>query len=132
MSRRPIVTMVLLLASLPIVLFAKDPTGIGSFSKDVPGTDRRIPIGAATLADRVYFHFFVLAEDGEHALQVNVYDGDGREVYRSESTLLVEGGQGGRGVMYGFDTRRDAPGTWWYVAALDERVVLSNSLEVSR
>jgi hypothetical protein len=132
MRKRKIVTVMLLLACLPVVLFAENPTSSGIFFKQVPGTDRQIPIDDATLADKVYFHILIGAEDGEHSLQVNVYDGSGREVFRAESVLLAEGGRGGVSVSYSFNARRDAPGTWWYVAALDEKVVVSNSLEVSQ
>ncbi|MFC4312472.1 hypothetical protein ACFPN2_25540 [Steroidobacter flavus] len=101
--------------------------------KQTPGTDRRTPLaGQATFADKIYFEFWIQADDGEHSLQVNVYDGDGREVYIGQSTMVVKNGRGGGAVTYGFNRGRDAPGTWWYVAALDDKVVVSSSLDVSR
>jgi hypothetical protein len=124
----------LLLACFPAAaLWAGGPTGEARFSKQIPGTDRRAWTSAhATFADQIYFEYRIQAEDGEHSLQVNVYDGEGREVYNAQSTLVVSSGRGDGAISYGFKGNRDAPGTWWYVAALDDKVVVSSSLDVSR
>lgn len=132
MRNRRIMAAILVVACLPVVLWAGNSSGIGSFFKQVPGTDRQIPITGATFADKVFFRYVISAEDGEHSLQVNVYDGSGREVYNSESTLVVKGGRAGGALSYGFNRSRDSPGKWWYVAALDDTVVVSSALDVSR
>jgi len=121
-----------LLSCLPVVLVAGVSGGVGSFFKQIPGTDRRVPITDATLADKVIFQILIVTQDGEYPLQINVYDGSGREVYNAESTVVAKDGRAGALVSYGFNPGRDAPGTWWYVAALDGRVVASNSLKVSQ
>jgi hypothetical protein len=107
-------------------------TGAGIFAKQVPGTDRQIPITRAALTDKVFYRFVITAPDGEYSLQVTIYDGKGTEVYHSESTLVVRSGEGAASVSYGFGADRDPPGLWWYVVALDDDVVVSDSLEVSR
>jgi hypothetical protein len=113
-------------------LGTENATGAGLFAKQVPGTDRQTPITRAALSDKVFYKFTITAPDGEHSLQVTIYDGNGTEVYHSESTLLVRSGKGAVSVSYGFDSDRDPPGVWWYVVALDDNVLLSDSLEVSR
>ena len=127
-----IIAVALLVTCLPNALFAASPSGFGSFSKYVPGTDKQVPIDSATIADNVVFHAQITAEDGEHKLTFNVYDGNGREVMTAETVLVVRGGRGARAMSYGFDRVRDVPGVWWYVAALDGQVVVSNSLQVSK
>lgn len=134
MYNRRTCAVLLLLACFPgAALWANGPTGEARFSKQIPGTDRRASMPAqATLADQIFFEYRIQAKDGDHSIQVNIYDGDGREVYNSSSTLAVRSGRGAGAVSYGFDRTRDAPGTWWYVAALDDKVVVSSSLDVSR
>lgn len=121
----------LLLACTSIAL-AAGSSDSGRFTKQVQGTDRRIAINEARFADRVFFQFSIAATDGEHALDLNVYDGEGREVYNSQSTLVARSGRAGGSVSYGFDAYRDAPGTWWYVAAIDGKIVVSSSIQVTR
>ena len=113
-------------------LMAAEVMASGGFTKLVPGTDKRVAAENVTLADKIYFQILVVADDGDHSLQVNIYEGEGREVYNSESTLTARGGQAGVAVSYSFNAARDAPGLWWYVAAVDGKVVLSKSLEVYR
>jgi hypothetical protein len=132
MRHRRIAAILILLASSPGLLSAADPTGVASFSKQIPGTDRRTVATSATFADKIYFELVVDAEDGEHPLLVNIYDGEGREVLNAQSTLSVSKGRGRAGFFYGFKRGRDAPGVWWYVAELDGTVIVSSSIEVSR
>jgi hypothetical protein len=126
------ITATLLLVLASNALGSESATGAGMFAKQVPGTDRQVPISRAVLTDKVFYKFVITAPDGEHLLQVTIYDGKGTEVYHSQSTLVVRSGERAASVSYGFDTNRDSPGMWWYVVALGDNVVLSNSLEVSR
>lgn len=121
---------VALLASLPTALWAGDIEGVASFSKQIPGTDRRISVTTATFADKIYFEYRISAEDGEMQIQVTIYDGAGREVYAGQSMVLVRAQRGGGAVLYGFRRDLDAPGVWWYVAAIDNKVIASSSLQV--
>lgn len=97
-----------------------------------PGQTGVFQPASAKLSDRSYFEYAIDAEDGEHPLQVTVYDGDGREVYDGQVALAIGGGRGWGATSYGFRRRRDEPGIWWYVAALDNKVVVGSSLEVNR
>jgi len=124
--------LVLLFVSLPVSLLAAAPTGAGSFFVKAPGSEREIPISNATFKDQVYFRVHVHANDGDHAMQITIYDGSGREVCNAESTLFVKDGTGVDITSYGFSSKRDASGTWWYVAAVDGKVVASESLNVGR
>jgi len=130
---RRLVLLTALLAMLPdVVMSGIAPTGIGSFAKLIPGTDKQVAITSALLTDTVFYRISLIAGDGEHLLRVNVYDGSGREVFNAESSVIVKDRHAGRSLSYGFSATRDAPGTWWYVAALDGKVVISNSLEVRK
>ncbi|HEY5807489.1 MAG TPA: hypothetical protein VIT67_05950 [Povalibacter sp.] len=127
--RAAVLTLLLIWAP---VLLAGDAAAVGSFLKELPGTDQTIPVTSATFADKIFFQLKAHVEDGEHSLLVNVYDGKGREVLNAERVVIARGNVAGGAVTYGFDPGRDAPGTWWYVAALDGKVVVSSSIEVSR
>lgn len=119
----------LLLAVLPGA-HALEVSGVGRFDKLVPGAEKPVPATQASLADKVTYHFLMSGVSGEHRLLIVIYDGGGREVYRSLSTLVGQLGPVGRAVSYGFDRARDMAGTWWYVVHLDDRIVLSNSIDV--
>ena len=132
MRNRQTAAILILLVCWPSLASTAGPTGDGSFYKQFRGTERRTAVTTATFADKIYFDFVIDAEDGEHPLQVNIYDGEGREVLNAQSTLVVSDGRGRAGISYGFKRGRDAPGTWWYVVALDGTIAVSSSIAVSR
>ena len=71
-----------------------------------------------------------LVPDGEHAVQLTIYDGLGNEVHRSTNQRNTSGGRLGRTSCYGFDEDHDAVGTWWYVVELDDEPLISASIEI--
>ena len=126
--RRNIVFLVLLSAAS--VAHAIEVKGQGYFEKLITGSQKTVPATQASLADKVSYTFLLTTSSGEHPLLIVIYDGSGREVFKSQSTITVRTGPAGRSITYGYDRVRDAPGTWWYVVHLDSQVVLSNSIEV--
>ena len=126
--RRDLVFVVLF--SVLSVAQAIEAKGQGYFEKLIVGSQKTAPATQASLTEKVTYTFLLTASPGEHPLLIVIYDGSGREVFRSQSTLTVRTGPAGRSISYGYDRARDAPGTWWYVVHLDSQVVLSNSIEV--
>lgn len=122
----------ILLAALPALLLAADQRGSASFFKESPDSDARIPITSATFDDKVFFQVEIAASDGDHSLEFNIYDGSGRQVLYAERAVVASGNNVTSLLSYGFDAQRDAPGTWWYVAALDNEIAVSKSLRVDR
>jgi hypothetical protein len=125
------VVLAFLLAAFSTAALAGIPQAHGGFSRQVRGTDRRVPIASAAISDEVYWTVYVEATDGEHHLHFTIYDGAGQEVCNFERATEAQAGEARGVVSCGFDPARDAPGTWWYVAAVDDQIVLSNSLTVS-
>jgi hypothetical protein len=126
-----IFALVCLLACMPGVIFAASATATARFLVQVPGTDREIPVTSATISDLVWFRVQFNIDDGEHSLQISIYDGKGKQVYDAESTLVAEKGKANNGTAYGYKADHDAPGIWWYVAAVDGKVLVSSSLKVN-
>lgn len=122
----------LLLGGLPLLLLAAGQRGTASFFRESSGSGALIPITSATFQDKVFFRVEIDAVDGEHSLEFNVYDGNGREVLYAERVVVASGNTVTSVMSYGYDVQRDAPGTWWYVAALDNEVALSRSLKVDK
>jgi len=69
-----------------------------------------------------------LVPDGEHSLQLTIYDGVGREVHKATSRRNASSLD--RLICAGFDEDLDAPGTWWYVVELDGEPLVSESIEI--
>lgn len=104
-------------------------TAEASFFKRLPNADRIEGIVSATFDDDVCFRVRGTAANGEYLSEVTVYDGAGREVSRVMGPLRVESGRWGRIFCYGFRDE-DAPGEWWYVASLNDKPIVSESLIV--
>jgi len=126
---RRALALLMFLAVLPGA-HALEVSGVGSFDKLIPGAQKPVPATQASLADKVTYNIVLSGVLGEHRLLVVIYDGGGREVYRSLTTLAGKLGPVGKAITYGFDKPRDMPGTWWYVVHVDDKIVLSNSIEV--
>lgn len=82
------------------------------------------------MSDKVYFEVRINVKDGEHSLFFTVYDGNGKQVLNAERIVVAKDNVAGSAVSYGFDPRRDAPGTWWYVVAVDNEIMVSSSIPV--
>jgi hypothetical protein len=119
-----------LLLWLSSASLALEASGHGHFEKLIRGTDKGVTITRATLADRVSYKFVVVALPGEYPFMMTIYDGQGREVFRALATLTVREALVGRSISYEYDKSKDAPGTWWYVVTLNDKVVLSASIDV--
>ena len=118
-----------------IVSFAANadaPFAVATFVKLDPKTRKEDPIPSARLDDREVCLVIrdVSTADGDHALRLVIYDGSGREVYQSVSTVTARDRKWKSATCYGFKVGRDAPGTWWYVAELDEQPLVSKELVV--
>jgi len=72
----------------------------------------------------------LLTPDGDHSFQLTIYDGLGRETFSTRSTITAENLQWGKRACFGFNTLRDAPGTWWYVGELDGDPLFSESIVI--
>ena len=127
--------MILTTIAIAGVTFAANavaPFATIAFEKRIEGTDKTTPISSANLADHVCAVIQdVSTPDGDHALKMVIYDGGGREVYQSVSTVTAKAKKWGRTICYGFNEQRDLPGTWWYVTELDDEPLASKELVVS-
>ena len=109
---------------------AQSPSASASFVKRNPGTETYVPIKSATLDDNVYLAMEGEAPDGDHSLEVTIYDANGREAFRGTTTVTAKDGRWRSRVRYGFNAR-DPTGVWWYVAKLDDQPVASESIEIA-
>ena len=71
-----------------------------------------------------------LVPDGEHSVQLTIYDGEGREVHKFTGRKNASNQSLARSFCYGFDKDYDASGTWWYVVELDGEPLVSESIEI--
>jgi hypothetical protein len=71
-----------------------------------------------------------LTPDGDHSLSLTLYDGLGREADAMRYSVTAVSGFWGTFVCLGFNQKRDAPGTWWYVGELDGEPLFSESIEI--
>jgi hypothetical protein len=108
------------------------PFATMAFERRIEGSDETTPITSATLNDHVCVRLRdVSTPDGDHSLKLVIYDGGGREIYQGVATITAKQGKWGRMVCIGFNEQRDLPGTWWYVAELDDEPLVSKELVVS-
>ncbi len=108
------------------------PFATAKFEKRIEGTDKTTPIVSARLDDRVCFRIRdVSTPDGDHALKFVIYDGGGREVHQSVHTITAKDGKWAYKLCADFNAERDLPGTWWYVAELDDEPLVSMELVVA-
>ena len=109
---------------------AVGPTASAIFEIKDPVTNRRTPTLEARLDQYVCFSIRAeLVPDGEHSIQLTIYDGLGKERHRIVSREGVSSVRHGS-LCHGFDEDDDAPGTWWYVVELDGEPLISASIEI--
>jgi hypothetical protein len=110
---------------------AAGPTATAVFEIQDPVTHKYKPATDARLDQYLCLRIdAVLVPDGEHSVQLTIYDGLGNEVIRSTRRGYSSNLTLGRIHCLGFDEDHDAPGTWWYVVELDGQPLLSASIEV--
>jgi hypothetical protein len=121
-------------AGLTSLAIADSPFATAIFVKDDPKTNKAVPVSSVRIEDENVCLVIrdVSTVDGDHALSLAIYDGAGREVYRSVRTITAKNKKWGRTICYDFNQERDAPGTWWYVAELDDQPLLTKELVVAR
>ena len=118
--------------SFAVVANAAAPFATAKFEKKIEGTDKTTPIASARLDDHVCLLIRdVSTTDGDHSLKIVVYDGGGREVHQSVRTITVTDRKWNYMHCPGFNVKRDQPGTWWYVAELDDEPLVSKELIVT-
>lgn len=110
---------------------AVGPSASALFYIEDPATHTRTHVLEARLDQNVCLSIRAsLVPAGEHALQLTIYDGEGREVHKSESHRVATNQSLGRLICTTFDEDHDAPGTWWYVVELDGELLVSESIEI--
>ena len=103
----------------------------GRFERELPGSDDTVVVTSATFDDDICFKVTGFASDGEHISEIVVYDGSGREVARVIYPVTAKRARWAGGFCYRFRADRDVPGTWWYVASLDDLPAVSESIPIS-
>ena len=114
------------------IALANAPFATATFEKKVENVAKRIPVTSATMKDWVCFVIKdVSTPDGDHSYKLVVYDGSGAEVHQSINRITAVGGKWSHSSCVGYDEDRDVPGTWWYVAELDDQPLVSKELKVA-
>jgi hypothetical protein len=117
---------------LSLAVHAVAPFATARFEKRVVGSDKGTPITAARLDDYVCITIRdVSTDNGDHSLRLVIYDGAAREVHQSVRTITVTDGRWAHTLCHSYNKRRDSPGTWWYVAELDDEPLVSKELVVA-
>jgi hypothetical protein len=110
---------------------AVGPTATAQFFVQDLETHKRTPALEARLDQYVCLSIEArLVPDGEHTLQLTIYDGEGREVHKSAVRRNATNESLERLTCTGFDEDYDAAGTWWYVVELDGEPLVSESIEI--
>jgi hypothetical protein len=111
---------------------ANAPFATAEFGKIVPKTGKVISTSTARLDDYVCVYVEDSSTpDGDHDFRLTIYDGGGNQVFRSEATVTAKDKKWHRRVCYKFAQDHDRPGTWWYVAELDDEPLVSKDIVVS-
>ena len=101
------------------------------FTKRLPNSEDRVRITEATFDDEFCFGVKGFASDGEHTLEIAVYDASGREKARLITPVQAKGATWQRNFCPSAISDVDVPGEWWFVATLDDTPVLSASIQVT-
>lgn len=119
------------LLGLTAVAVADAPFATAAFEKEVPNSDERVPITSATFNDFVCFVVTdVSTPDGDHSYRLVIYDGAGNEVHQSVNRVTATDHKWRYATCVTYKKNRDKPGTWWYVAELDDQPLVSKELVV--
>jgi hypothetical protein len=123
----------LLLAGLcaSVNAVAAGPTATAVFQIVDPVTDKRTTVLEARLDQHVCLSINAeLVPVGEHSMQVTSYDGLGNEVHKFVRHKIVSDGSLSRVTCFAFEEDHHAAGTWWYVVELDDKPLVSTSIEI--
>jgi hypothetical protein len=113
------------------VVFADAPFATASFEREIEGSDERVPISSAALGDLVCLTVKdVSTASGDHSFRLVIYDGRGNEVHQSVTRITARENRWVYVSCYYYQGR-DMPGTWWYVAELDDQPLISKELKVT-
>jgi hypothetical protein len=114
------------------VVFADAPFATAMFEREIEGSDKRVPISSATLGDLVCLTVRdVSTPSGDHSYRLVIYDGRGNEVHQSITRITARENKWVYVSCYSLQKGRDMPGTWWYVAELDDQPLISKELKVT-
>ena len=101
------------------------------FTKRLPNTEDRVKISEITFDDEFCFHVKGFASDGEHTVEIAVYDAGGREKARIIAPVRARGATWHQGFCPATNVDVDVPGEWWFVVTLDDAPVISTSIQVN-
>ena len=131
MQARKSVLLFLALLCVSVSAEAVGPTATAQFFVQDLETHKRTPALEARLDQYVCLTIKArLVPDGEHTLQLTIYDGQGREVHKSPTRRNATNQSLERTTCSGFDEDYDASGTWWHVSELDGEPLISESIEI--
>jgi hypothetical protein len=101
------------------------------FIKRIRNSEEWVDIKSASFDDKFCFDVTGFASDGEHVVEVAVFDAAGREVSRGIKTVIAKGASWSYSFCPGITKDVDTPGEWWFVATLDDALVASASMMIS-
>jgi hypothetical protein len=132
MDLRRCFTLTVAMLGFAVTGAATAPQATGTFVRVDRVTKKWAVIDSAYLGEKdVCFDLeSTFTPDGDHVLQVTIYDGGGREVYQARSTVTARRARWGDRTCVEGDVYRDLAGTWWYVAELDGEPLVERSLKV--
>ena len=123
----------LFLAGLGVTASAEavGPTATVAFYTEDRETHKKSPAEQARLGQYVCMSIRArLVPDGDHTMQLTIYDGAGKEIHKAISKVNASNQVLGRLMCYGTDADHEAAGTWWYVVELDGEPLVSESIEI--
>lgn len=123
----------LLLAGLCVSASAEavGPTATATFYVEDPVTHKQSSAQEARLGQYVCISIRAkLVPDGEHSVQLTIYDGAGKEVHKATTYVKASNQSLARLMCYGIDEDHEAAGTWWYIIELDGEPLVSESIEI--
>jgi hypothetical protein len=101
------------------------------FTKRLPNSEERVRVTEVTFDDEFSFHVKGFASDGEHRVEIAVYDASGREKARIIAPVQAKGATWHQGFCPRAIVDVDVPGEWWFAATLDDTAVISASIQIS-
>lgn len=120
-----------LFLSMGVGALANPPPANAFFTKRQLNSEIREEITTAIFSDELCFHANGFASDGEHVVEVAVYDASGREVVRMIKNIITKGATWGVSFCPSPIPDVDVPGEWWFVATLDEANAVSASIPIA-
>ncbi len=110
---------------------ANPPPAKAFFTKRPLNSEVREEVTSAIFSDELCFHASGFASDGEHLVEVAVFDAGGREVVRMVKNVTTRGATWGISFCPSPIPDVDMPGEWWFVATLDDANAVSASIPIA-